>query len=103
MKNIDLFFRAEISELFTHVRGPTSIISGSVVGIEGSSSLRRASSIRRSYTTGTAGLKRKSICLQVKFQVVSTVLFTYCLPHGDLVRIGPWHYLALRKWRQMGK
>lgn len=45
-------------------------VSGSVVGIEGTSSLRRASSIRRTFTTGTAGVKRKSVCLQVKFQVV---------------------------------
>ncbi|XP_050714034.1 unconventional myosin-XVIIIa-like isoform X11 [Eriocheir sinensis] len=59
-----------LSRLFVFSRGPVSnTISGSVVGIEGSQSLRRASSIRRAFTTGTAGIKRKSVCLQVKFTV----------------------------------
>ncbi|GAB6030070.1 Myosin XVIIIA, variant 2 [Chamberlinius hualienensis] len=59
-----------ISRLFVTSRGPVSMtISGSVVGIEGTMSLRRASSIRRAFTTGTASIKRKSLCLQVKFQV----------------------------------
>lgn len=44
-------------------------MGGSVVGIEGTQSLRRASSIRRTFTAGTAAIKRKSVCLQVKFTV----------------------------------
>jgi len=65
--------REEMSQLFVSVRGPgvSSALGGSVVGIEGTQSLRRASSIRRTFTTGTAGIKRKSVCLQVKFTVVS--------------------------------
>ena len=66
------YYRESLSRLFVFSRGPVSnTISGSVVGIEGSQSLRRASSIRRAFTTGTAGIKRKSVCLQVKFTVVS--------------------------------
>ncbi|KAF2362555.1 Myosin head motor domain [Trinorchestia longiramus] len=49
------------------VNGPSS--GGSVVGIESAQSLRRASSIRRAFTTGTAGIKRRSVALQVKFTV----------------------------------
>lgn len=62
-------------------------MGGSVVGIEGNQSLRRASSIRRTFTAGTAAIKRKSVCLQVKFTVdglVETlrrtkVRFIHCL------------------------
>ncbi|XP_070572199.1 unconventional myosin-XVIIIa-like isoform X2 [Ptychodera flava] len=62
--------KSNISSLFLSMRGTLpSIMTGSVVGMEGSSSLRRASSLRRSYTSGAAGIKRKSLCLQVKFQV----------------------------------
>ncbi|XP_070001522.1 unconventional myosin-XVIIIa isoform X13 [Penaeus vannamei] len=77
-----------LSRLFVFSRGPVSnTISGSVVGIEGSQSLRRASSIRRAFTTGTAGIKRKSVCLQVKFTVDgivetlrrSKLRFVHCL------------------------
>ncbi|XP_022085605.1 unconventional myosin-XVIIIa-like isoform X2 [Acanthaster planci] len=59
-----------ISGLFVSLAGslPSTMV-GSVAGIEGSSSLRRASSIRRAWSSGTAAIKRKSICLQVKFQV----------------------------------
>lgn len=70
--NIYFGFREEISKLFVAVRGlgPSSFnMSGSVCGIEGAQSLRRASSIRRTFTAGTAAIKRKSICLQVKFTV----------------------------------
>ena len=69
----NFFLREELSQLFVSVRGPgvSSALGGSVVGIEGTQSLRRASSIRRTFTTGTAGIKRKSVCLQVKFTVVS--------------------------------
>ncbi len=57
--------------LFSTVRGPSSsVVSGSIVGMEGNMSLRRTASMRRTFTSSTAGLKRKSVCLQVKFQVV---------------------------------
>ncbi|CAB4059742.1 MYO18 [Lepeophtheirus salmonis] len=57
-----------ISELYSSSRGPGSTsVSGSVAGLEGSISLRRASSIRRAFTTGGhAGIKRHSIALQTK-------------------------------------
>ncbi|XP_064613479.1 LOW QUALITY PROTEIN: unconventional myosin-XVIIIa-like [Liolophura sinensis] len=74
--------RPELSQLFTSVRGPvSSTVSGSIVGIDGSSSLRRASSMRRTFTSGQAGLKRKSVCLQVKFQmdsIIDTLRKTKC-------------------------
>ncbi|KAJ4426655.1 hypothetical protein ANN_26453 [Periplaneta americana] len=86
--------REEVSQLFVSVRGPgvASALGGSVVGIEGTQSLRRASSIRRTFTTGTAGIKRKSVCLQVKFTVDGLVetlrrtrlRFVHCfLPHHN--------------------
>ncbi|GLG96316.1 Myosin heavy chain, non-muscle [Gryllus bimaculatus] len=63
--------KEEVGQLFMSIRGTgvSSTLGGSVVGIEGTQSLRRASSIRRTFTTGTAGIKRKSVCLQVKFTV----------------------------------
>ncbi|XP_060534263.1 unconventional myosin-XVIIIa isoform X1 [Cylas formicarius] len=62
--------KEDISKLFVAVRGlGASSFSGSVVGLDGSQSLRRASSIRRTFTGGTAAIKRKSVCLQTKFTV----------------------------------
>ncbi|XP_049839803.1 unconventional myosin-XVIIIa isoform X1 [Schistocerca gregaria] len=63
--------KEEMSQLFVSIRGTgvSSTLGGSVVGIEGTQSLRRASSIRRTFTAGAAGIKRKSVCLQVKFTV----------------------------------
>ncbi|KAJ8956259.1 hypothetical protein NQ318_014994, partial [Aromia moschata] len=62
--------KEELSKLFVSVRGlgPSSF-GGSVVGIEGSQSLRRASSIRRTFSAGPAAIKRKSVCLQTKFTI----------------------------------
>ncbi|GLV36928.1 Myosin heavy chain-like [Carabus blaptoides fortunei] len=66
--------KEDISRLFVSVRGVgPSTMGGSVVGIEGSQSLRRASSIRRTFTAGPAAIKRKSMCLQVKFTVDALV------------------------------
>lgn len=61
--------KQEIAELFVLCRGAglSSSLGGSVAGIEGLHSLRRASSIRRTTTAGTAAIKRKSVSLQVKF------------------------------------
>ena len=50
--------------------GVSGALSGSIHGLEGSQSLRRASSIRRTFTA----VKRKNVCLQVKFTVVSKIL-----------------------------
>ncbi|XP_017771630.1 PREDICTED: unconventional myosin-XVIIIa isoform X2 [Nicrophorus vespilloides] len=62
--------KEDFSKLFVNSRGlGTTSYNGSLVGIEGSQSLRRASSIRRTFTAGTAAIKRKSICLQTKFTV----------------------------------
>lgn len=62
--------RDDIAKLFVGSRGlGASSFSGSCIGIEGSQSLRRASSIRRTFTAGTAAIKRKSTCLQTKFTV----------------------------------
>nr|XP_006817918.1 PREDICTED: unconventional myosin-XVIIIa [Saccoglossus kowalevskii] len=62
--------KSNISSLFLSMRGSlTSMMTGSVVGMDGSSSLRRASSLRRSYISSAAGMKRKSLSLQVKFQL----------------------------------
>lgn len=70
-----------MASLFRSCRGPLpTTVSGSVAGIEGSQSLRRASSIRRAFTSGTAGIKRKSLALQLKFQVVRPTWETWNLP-----------------------
>lgn len=55
--------------LFVSARGAgvSGTLCSSMPGLEGSQSLRRASSIRRTFTA----VKRKNICLQVKFTVVS--------------------------------
>lgn len=60
-------YREDLSKLFVGIRGLSACsYSGSLVGIEGTQSLRRASSIRRTFTGGAAAIKRKSVCLQVK-------------------------------------
>lgn len=60
--------KEELSSLFIGnlARGGT-IFCGSIAGMEGTQSLRRVSSIRRSFTS--AGVKRNSVMLQVKFTV----------------------------------
>lgn len=60
--------KEEISSLFIGnlARGGT-IFCGSIAGMEGTQSLRRVSSIRRSFTS--AGVKRNSVMLQTKFTV----------------------------------
>ncbi len=67
------FSSKSISDLFLSSRGPVATsVSGSIAGLEGSHTLRRASSIRRAFTSGgQAGMKRHSVALQVKFQVDS--------------------------------
>ncbi|XP_074037222.1 myosin heavy chain-like isoform X2 [Leptinotarsa decemlineata] len=62
--------KEDLSKLFVTVRGlGASSFGGSLVGLDGCQSLRRASSIRRTFTGGAAGIKRKSVCLQTKFTI----------------------------------
>ena len=60
--------KEDISTLFIGnlARGGT-FFCGSIAGMDGTQSLRRVSSIRRSFTS--AGVKRNSVMLQVKFTV----------------------------------
>ncbi|XP_055903610.1 unconventional myosin-XVIIIa isoform X4 [Eupeodes corollae] len=59
----------EINRLYVGslTRGNGMVFCGSIVGLEGTQSLRRVSSIRRSFTS--AGVKRNSVMLQMKFTV----------------------------------
>ena len=76
-QQINTFCRQNINELFNTVKAPVAgMVSGSIVGMEGSTSLKRVGSMRRTFMSGTAGLKKRSMCLQVKFQVVSYLSFT---------------------------
>ncbi|XP_043225298.1 unconventional myosin-XVIIIa-like isoform X2 [Amphibalanus amphitrite] len=68
--------KESLSRLFVSARGAglgPAVSGGSVVGIDGSLSLRRASSIRRTFTSGAAGIKRNSRALLVKFQLDGVV------------------------------
>lgn len=65
--------RKIISSLFAGRGSSALVLSGSVAGLEGGSqlALRRATSMRKTFTTGVAAVKKKSLCIQVKLQVVS--------------------------------
>lgn len=67
------FCRKNISSLFMGRASGATVLSGSIAGLEGSSqlALRRATSMRKTFTTGMAAVKKKSLCIQVKLQVVS--------------------------------
>ncbi|KAL6267616.1 hypothetical protein P5V15_000691 [Pogonomyrmex californicus] len=77
--------REHVGMLFVSARGAgvSGALCNSMPGLEGSQSLRRASSIRRTFTA----VKRKNVCLQVKFTVdglIETlrrtrVKFVHCL------------------------
>uniref|UniRef100_A0A5F9D4G0 Myosin XVIIIA n=1 Tax=Oryctolagus cuniculus TaxID=9986 RepID=A0A5F9D4G0_RABIT len=60
-----------ISSLFLGRVGGTTVLSGSIAGLEGGSqlALRRATSVRKTFTTGMAAVKKKSLCIQIKLQV----------------------------------
>ncbi|NWU07168.1 MY18A protein, partial [Cephalopterus ornatus] len=60
-----------ISSLFAGRGGSALVLSGSVAGLEGGSqlALRRATSMRKTFTTGMAAVKKKSLCIQIKLQV----------------------------------
>lgn len=49
-----------------------TVLSGSIAGLEGGSqlALRRATGMRKTFTTGVAAVKKKSLCIQIKLQVV---------------------------------
>lgn len=70
-----LSHRKNISGLFLGRSGGATVLSGSIAGLEGSSqlALRRATSMRKTFTTGVAAVKKKSLCIQVKLQVVSSI------------------------------
>ena len=83
--------KEEMASLFRSCRGPLpTTVSGSVAGIEGSHALRRASSIRRTFTSGTAGIKRKSLALQLKFQVVSLSFSVYLFLSSNSNVLSNW-------------
>ncbi|XP_048180347.1 unconventional myosin-XVIIIa isoform X22 [Corvus hawaiiensis] len=60
-----------ISSLFAGRGSSALVLSGSVAGLEGGSqlALRRATSMRKTFTTGVAAVKKKSLCIQIKLQV----------------------------------
>ncbi|OWF52160.1 Unconventional myosin-XVIIIa [Mizuhopecten yessoensis] len=74
--------KQSINQLFNNVKAPVAgMVSGSIVGMEGTTSLRRVGSMRRTFMSGTAGIKKRSLCLQVKFQVdsiIETIRKTNC-------------------------
>ncbi|XP_045692473.1 unconventional myosin-XVIIIa isoform X17 [Phyllostomus hastatus] len=77
-----------ISNLFLGRAGSATVLSGSIAGLEGGSqlALRRATSMRKTFTTGMAAVKKKSLCIQIKLQVdalidtikKSKLHFVYC-------------------------
>ncbi|XP_026183820.1 unconventional myosin-XVIIIa-like isoform X2 [Mastacembelus armatus] len=86
-----------ISSLCMSRAGGASVLSGSIAGLEGVSqlSLRRATSMRMTFTTGVAAIKKKSLCIQIKLQVDavldmvrrSRIHFVHCiLPKADALK-----------------
>ncbi|XP_041750820.2 unconventional myosin-XVIIIa isoform X4 [Coregonus clupeaformis] len=91
--------KKNISGLFMSRGGGATILSGSIAGLEGVSqlTLRRATSMRKTFTTGVAAVKKRSLCIQIKLQVDalldtvrrSRVHFVHCLlPNADALRAG---------------
>ncbi|KAG7516385.1 unconventional myosin-XVIIIa-like isoform X3 [Solea senegalensis] len=86
-----------ISSLVMSRAGGATVLSGSIAGLEGVSqlSLRRATSMRKTFTTGVAAIKKKSLCIQIKLQVDalldmvrrSRIHFVHCiLPKADALK-----------------
>ncbi|XP_041863467.1 unconventional myosin-XVIIIa-like isoform X2 [Melanotaenia boesemani] len=86
-----------ISSLFMSRVGGATVLSGSIAGLESVSqlSLRRATSMRKTFTTGVAAIKKKSLCIQIKLQVDalldmvrrSRIHFVHCiLPKADALK-----------------
>ncbi|XP_029547520.1 unconventional myosin-XVIIIa-like [Salmo trutta] len=91
--------KKNISGLFMSRGGGATTLSGSIAGLEGVSqlALRRATSMRKTFTTGVTAVKKKSLCIQIKLQVDalldtvrrSRVHFIHCLlPNADALRAG---------------
>ncbi|KAM9452981.1 unconventional myosin-XVIIIa isoform 9-T14 [Salvelinus alpinus] len=91
--------KKNISSLFSSRSGGPTVLSGSIAGLEGGSqlALRRATSMRKTFTTGMAAVKKRSLCIQIKLQVDalldtvrrSRVHFVHCLlPKADAVGVG---------------
>uniref|UniRef100_UPI003AAB05E1 unconventional myosin-XVIIIa-like n=1 Tax=Centroberyx gerrardi TaxID=166262 RepID=UPI003AAB05E1 len=89
--------KKNISSLFMSRAGGATVLSGSIAGLEGVSqlSLRRATSMRKTFTTGVAAIKKKSLCIQIKLQVDalldmvrrSRIHFVHCmLPKADALK-----------------
>lgn len=59
--------------MFVGRSSSAAVLTGSIAGLEGVSqlALRRATGMRKTFTTGMAAVKKKSLCLQIKLQVVS--------------------------------
>ncbi|KAG7281408.1 hypothetical protein CRUP_029857, partial [Coryphaenoides rupestris] len=88
--------RKSISGLFMGRAGGATVLSGSIAGLEGGSqlALRRATSMRKTFTTGMAAVKKRSLCIQIKLQVDalidtvrrSRIHFVHCLlPKAECV------------------
>ncbi|XP_062872708.1 unconventional myosin-XVIIIa isoform X2 [Trichomycterus rosablanca] len=78
--------KKNISGLFMGRSGGATVLSGSIAGLEGVSqlALRRATSIRKTFTTGMAAVKKRSMCIQIKLQVDALI---------DTVRRSRVHFL----------
>ncbi|KAI4886508.1 hypothetical protein NFI96_024884 [Prochilodus magdalenae] len=92
--------KKNISGLFMGRSGGATVLSGSIAGLEGVSqlALRRATSMRKTFTTGVAAVKKKSLCIQIKLQVDalidtvrrSRVHFVHCLvPKSEALSTEP--------------
>uniref|UniRef100_A0A8C1KCK8 Myosin XVIIIAa n=1 Tax=Cyprinus carpio TaxID=7962 RepID=A0A8C1KCK8_CYPCA len=89
--------KKSISGMFVGRSSSAAVLTGSIAGLEGVSQLamRRATSMRKTFTTGMATVKKKSLCLQIKLQVDalldtvrrSRVHFVHCLlPRAEVLR-----------------
>uniref|UniRef100_A0A8C1K841 Myosin XVIIIAa n=1 Tax=Cyprinus carpio TaxID=7962 RepID=A0A8C1K841_CYPCA len=89
--------KKSISGMFAGRSSSVAVLSGSIAGLEGVSQLamRRATGMRKTFTTGMAAVKKKSFCLQIKLQVDalldtvrrSRVHFVHCLlPRAEVLR-----------------
>ncbi|XP_052463798.1 unconventional myosin-XVIIIa isoform X1 [Carassius gibelio] len=89
--------KKSISGMFVGRSSSAAVLTGSIAGLEGVSQLamRRATSMRKTFTTGMATVKKKSLCLQIKLQVDalldtirrSRVHFVNCLlPRAEVLR-----------------
>uniref|UniRef100_A0A8C6PJ17 Myosin XVIIIA n=1 Tax=Nothobranchius furzeri TaxID=105023 RepID=A0A8C6PJ17_NOTFU len=78
--------KKNISGLFLGRASGATVLSGSIAGLEGSSqlALRRATSMRKTFTTGVAAVKKKSLCIQIKLQVDALI---------DMVRRSKVHFV----------